>query len=131
MFIYHLGDEYTQRWSQSTDIISPHSHEQQQGRQVCYCTKEIRILGHNKEKLVDFSPEFEHTALQSFKMPCIYKWVSKSSALTATKVLKLKSFKIKVVLDLQPFDSINRVNSCNRILRYVYDAKIHWHEIFF
>jgi hypothetical protein len=75
--------------------------------------KKLEFWGHNKEKLVDFSPEFEHTALQSFNMPCIYKWVSKSSALTATKVLKLKSFKIKVVLDLQPCDSINRVNSCN------------------
>jgi hypothetical protein len=55
--------------------------------------------------------------------------VSKPSARTVTKPLKIKPCKTTVVHELQPHDGTNRVNICNWILQSVNVGEITSHLI--
>ena len=48
--------------------------------------------------------------------------MSKSSAHTATKLLKLKPYRVSIVQELRPPDNVSRVNFCNWVLQNIVDG---------
>lgn len=88
-----------------------------------------RVL--TEEKLDEVGERLEHTPKKSLRRLAQETGISKTSAWKATKLLKLKPYKVIVVQELQPRDYEIRVNFSNWILRNVNDRVIDPHLIFF
>jgi hypothetical protein len=84
-----------------------------------------------EERLDEIAATLEHFPQTSFRHLAQKTRVSKSSALIATKVLKLKPFKTTVVHELQPSEPTDRISFCNWILRFICDGEINSHLISF
>jgi hypothetical protein len=65
------------------------------------------------DKLDAIGATLEHTPRKSLKRLDLEIRVSKSSARTATQLLKLKSYKIALIQVLQPHDPASRVHFCS------------------
>jgi hypothetical protein len=77
-----------------------------------------------EEKLGDIGARFEHTHKKSLKHLAQETGVSKSSARTATQLLKLRPYKTTVIHALQPHDSASRVYFCSWFLQSVFEGEI-------
>jgi transposase len=77
-----------------------------------------------KEKLDDIGARFEHTPRKSLKRLTQETGVSKSSARTATQLLKLWPYKTTIIHALQPHDPASRVRFCNWFLQSVIDPQL-------
>jgi len=99
----------------------------------CYSSQDCkqintdRVITGHQNKIEMLSVHWKEIGVMLEHSPWIYLRclaqetdVSKLSAWTATKLLKLKPFKTTVVHELQPRDSINRINFCEWILPSVH-----------
>jgi hypothetical protein len=76
------------------------------------------------EKLGDVRARLEHTPRKSLKRLAQENGVSKCSARTATKLLKLKPYKTTVIDALLPRDPASRVHFCNWFLQSIFEGEI-------
>jgi hypothetical protein len=81
-----------------------------------------RVL--TEEKLDDIGPGLEHTSRKSLKRLTQETGVSKSSARTATQLLKLRPYKITAIHALQLRDPTRRVHFFSWFLQSVVLGKI-------
>jgi hypothetical protein len=77
-----------------------------------------------KEKLDDIGARLKHTSRELLKRLAEEPRVSKSSARTATQLLKLRPYKRTVIHALQPRDSASSVHSCSWFLQSVVEGEI-------
>lgn len=88
-----------------------------------------RVL--TEEKLDEIGQKLEQSPRKSLSRLSQETGVSQFSAWKATKLLKLKPYKITVVQELQPRDNVSRVNFCNWVLGKVNDGSMDPKLIFF
>jgi hypothetical protein len=84
-----------------------------------------------EEKLDDIRARLEHTPRKSPNCPAQESWVSKSSARTATQLLKFRPYKTTVFHALEPHDPANGVHFCSWFLQSVIEGEIDPHSSFF
>ncbi|KAJ4430323.1 hypothetical protein ANN_22536 [Periplaneta americana] len=77
-----------------------------------------------KEKLDAVGAQLEHSPRKSLRRLAQEVNISKTSAFVATKLLKLKPFRITVVHALQPEDPVSRVNYCNWFVQSVHNGDV-------
>ena len=80
--------------------------------------KRIRKRVLTEEKLDEIGERLEHTPTKSLRRLGQEARISKSSAWRATKMLKLKPYKVTIVHELQPRDHEMRVRFCDWILHH-------------
>lgn len=88
-----------------------------------------RVL--TEDKLDDIGERLERSPKKSLRRLAQETEISKYSAWKATKLLKLKPYKVTVVQQLLPHDNAARLNFCNWILDNVNDQTIDPRLIFF
>jgi transposase len=88
-----------------------------------------RVL--TEKKLDDTGARLEHTPGKSLKRLAQGIGVSKSSARTATKLLKFRPHKTTVIHALQPCDSASKVRFCSWFLQFVVEGEIDSQLTFF
>jgi hypothetical protein len=76
-------------------------------------------------------PTFEYTPRKALKRLDKETGVSKSSARTATQLLKRRPYKTTIIHALQPRDSASRVHFCSWFLQSVVKGDIDLHLTFF
>jgi hypothetical protein len=81
-----------------------------------------RVL--TEEKLDDIVAKLKHTPRKSLKCLAQETGVSKSSARTATQLLKRRPYRTTVIHALQPRDSASRVRFCSWFLQFVVGGEI-------
>lgn len=84
--------------------------------------RQRRVL--TEEKLDEVGARLEHTPQKSLRRLAQEVNISKSAAFVATKLLKLKPYKVTVVHALQPQDPVSRVNYCNWFLQSVHNGEV-------
>lgn len=84
-----------------------------------------------EEKLDQIGERLEHTPQKSLNRLAQETGISKSSARTAAKLLKLKPYKIPVVQELRQTDPDRRVRFCNWVLEKVDSGEIDPKLLFF
>jgi hypothetical protein len=77
-----------------------------------------------EEKSDDIGARLEHTPRKSQKRLAQGTGVSKSSARTATQLLKLRPYKTTAIHALQPSDSASSVRFCNWFIQTVVRGEI-------
>jgi hypothetical protein len=81
-----------------------------------------RVL--TEEKLDEIGARLEHKPRKSLKCPAQGTKVSKSSARTATQLLKLRPYTTTVIRALQPRDPASRVRFRSSLLQSVIEGEI-------
>jgi hypothetical protein len=84
-----------------------------------------------EEKLDDIGARLEYTPRKPLKRLAQETGVSKSSARTATRLLKLIPYKTTVIHALQPCHPASRVHFCSWFLQSVVEGEIDPQLIFF
>jgi hypothetical protein len=84
-----------------------------------------------EEKLDDIGARLENTPRKSLKHLAPETRVSKSSARTATQLLKLRLYKTTVIHALQPRSSVSRVHFCSWFPQAVIESEIDLQLTFF
>lgn len=79
-----------------------------------------RVL--NEEKLVEIHASFTRSPNKPLRRVAQEVSVSKSLVHTATKILKLKPYKVTVVHELRPLDNEKRITFCNWVLHNIVDG---------
>jgi hypothetical protein len=88
-----------------------------------------RVL--TEEKSDDTRARLKHTPRISLKRLTQETGVSKSSARTATQLLKLRPYKITAIHALQPRDPASRIRLCSWFLQSVVEGEIESQLAFF
>ena len=84
-----------------------------------------------EEKIDDINTSFTRSPNKSVRRVAQQVGISKTSVHRATKILKLKPYRVSIVQQLQPRDDQARINFCNWILQHIVDGIVNPHLLIF